>query len=145
MSRPDVLVRRESEAAEGAAGRKEDGMKYLLLIYGDESARPEVPPDDPEVALKSWWEHQAWLQEKGWYIGGDALQPTATATTVRERDGKTLTTDGPFAETKEQLAGYYLIECENLDQAIEAASRIPAVDRGSIEVRPVMEIPDQPS
>ncbi|HEX2030908.1 MAG TPA: YciI family protein [Actinomycetota bacterium] len=119
-------------------------MKYLLLIYGDESARREVPPDDPAVALKPWWEYQGWLQEKGWYIGGDALQPTATATTVRERDGKTLTTDGPFAETKEQLAGYYLIECENLDQAIEAASRIPAVDQGSIEVRPVMEIPDQP-
>jgi hypothetical protein len=120
-------------------------MQYLLLIYTDESARPEGPPEDPEVALKPWWEYNAWLREKGWYAGSDALQSTAAATTVRERDGKTLTIDGPFAETKEQLGGYYLIECENLDQAIEAASRVPAVSRGSIEVRPVMEFPDSPS
>jgi hypothetical protein len=120
-------------------------MRYLLLIYSDESARPEAPPDDMEVALKPWWEYNAWLKEKGWYIGGDALQPTATATTVRERDGKTLTTDGPFAETREQLGGYYLIRCQSLDEAIEAASRMPAVDRGSIEVRPIQEFPEEPS
>jgi len=70
---------------------------------------------------------------------GDALQPTATATTVRVRDGETLVTDGPFAETREQLGGYYLIECESLDQAIDAARRIPSVGTGSVEVRPLME------
>lgn len=131
--------------SEGAAERKEDGVRYLLLIYTDEASAPDAPPDDPEAMLKPWWEYNEWLQEKGWYLGGDALQPTATATTVRERDGQILTSDGPFAETKEQLGGYYMIECENLDQAIEAASRVPAVDRGSIEIRPVMEFPEGPS
>jgi hypothetical protein len=71
--------------------------------------------------------------------GGDALQATAAATSVRVRDGKTVTTDGPFAETKEQLGGYYMIDCDNLDQAIDAASRIPAARGGTIEVRPIME------
>ena len=120
-------------------------MRYLLLLYGDESRRPEAPPDNPEITLKPWWEYNDWLREKGWYVGGDALQPTSAATTVRERDGKTMTIDGPFAETKEQLGGFYMIECEILDQAIEAASRVPMADRGSIEVRPVMEFPEQPS
>ena len=120
-------------------------MEYLLLIYSDESQRAEMTPEEMEVALKGWFDYTDWLREKGWHRAGEALTPTASATTIRERNGEILTTDGPFAETKEQLAGYYLIECENLDQAIEAASRIPAVDRGSIEVRPVMEIPDQPS
>jgi len=80
-----------------------------------------------------------WLTDKGWIRGGDALQTSAQATTVRLRKGETLTTDGPFAETKEQLGGYYEVECQNLDQAIEAASRIPSVGTGSIEVRPIME------
>jgi hypothetical protein len=71
--------------------------------------------------------------------GGDALQATATATSVRVRDGKTMTTDGPFAETKEQLGGFYMVDCDNLDQAIEAASRIPAARGGTIEVRPIAE------
>jgi hypothetical protein len=119
-------------------------MRYLLLIYSDESAR-QAPSGNPEVALKPWWEYNDWLREKGWYLGGDALQPTAAATTVRERGGKVSTTDGPFAETKEQLGGYYMIECQNLDEAIEAASRMPTVDRASIEVRPLMEFPEQPS
>src|SRR5438093_13301305 len=122
-------------------------MRYLLLIYGDESQRraPSASPEDLEVALKPWWEFNAFLREKGWYLGGDALQPTTTATTVRVTDGKVVTTDGPFAETKEQLGGYYMIECDNLDQAIEAASRIPVMDGFSIEVRPVMEFPEEPS
>jgi hypothetical protein len=121
-------------------------MRYLLLIYGDESNRPASAGDvDPEVALKPWWEYTAWLKEKGWYLAGDALQPTATATTVRQRNGNVITTDGPFAETKEQLGGYYMIDCEDLDQALEAASRIPAVERGfSIEARPIMEFPEGP-
>jgi hypothetical protein len=116
-------------------------MRYLLLIYNQES---DWQPEDMEVALKPWWDYAAWLKEKGWYVGADALQPTATATTVRVREEKTLSTDGPFAETKEQLGGYYMIDCENLDQAIEAASRIPLADVGSIEVRPIQEFPEGP-
>jgi hypothetical protein len=119
-------------------------MRYLLLIYGDESARPQELPEDPEVALKPWWEYGQWLTDKGWFLGGDALQPTATATTVRMRDGKPMTTDGPFAETKEQLGGYYMIQCDNLDQAIEAASRLPIGDAGSVEVRPIQDFPEGP-
>ena len=120
-------------------------MRYLLLIYGEEQGSPEGQVEDMEAALKPWWDYGQWLKDKGWYLGGDALQPTASATTVRERDGKTLTTDGPFAETKEQLGGYYMIDCDNLDHAIEAASRIPAVEHGgSIEVRPIQEFPEAP-
>jgi len=119
-------------------------MRYLLLIYGDET-QARQQPDDMAAALQAWWDYSKWLQEKDWYLGGDALQPTATATTVRGRDGETLTTDGPFAETKEQLAGYYMIDCDNLDQAIEAASKAPSVGwGGSIEVRPIQELPEPP-
>jgi hypothetical protein len=122
-------------------------MQYLLLIYGDESWSSTMSPEELEVNLKAWWDYTGWLQEKGWYVGADALHPTSAATTVREREGQTLTTDGPFAETKEQLAGYYLIDCENLDEAIEAASRIPSVARGSVEIRPIRKFDqeEQPS
>lgn len=120
-------------------------MRYLLLIYGDESGRPDLSPEEQAVEMNAWYDYTDWLRQTGWYVGGEALQPTSTATTVRERDGRILTTDGPFAETKEQLGGYYLIQAENLDQALQAASRIPSVGRGSIEVRPIMEFPEQPS
>jgi hypothetical protein len=117
-------------------------MRYLLLIYNDESWRDEVTPDEFEVMLKPWFEYGDWLREKGWHLGSSPLQPTRTATTVRKVDEKPITTDGPFAETKEALGGYYLIECANLDEAIEAASRIPVLDMGgSVEVRPIQEIP----
>jgi hypothetical protein len=113
-------------------------MQYLLLIYGDETRRTEMPPEEQEVTLKAWWDYQDWLSENGWYQGGEALQPTSATTTVRERDGEILTIDGPFMETKEQLGGYFLIDCENLDQAIEAASRMPIIPRqGSVEIRPI--------
>ena len=118
-------------------------MRYLLLIYGDEKAQAEMqantPPEELERTMKGWWDYDVWLREAGWHRGGEALQPTATGTTVRVRDGNTLTTDGPFAETKEQLGGFYLIECDNLDQAIEAAAKIPASPWGSIEIRPIDE------
>jgi hypothetical protein len=112
-------------------------MQYLLLIYGTEADFSQISEEEMAVEMKSWFAYTDWLRDKGWYVGGEALQPVATATTVRERDGKLTTTDGPFAETKEQLGGYYLVECDNLDEAIEAASRIPSVSRGSIEVRPI--------
>jgi hypothetical protein len=118
-------------------------MRYMLLIYGDESGWSELPPDQMEAEMRRWTDYTAWLREKGWYLHGEALEPTTTATTVREQDGSVLTTDGPFAETKEQLGGYYAIRCANLDEAIEAASRIPSVGRGSIEVRPIAEFGDE--
>jgi hypothetical protein len=118
-------------------------MQYLLLIYNEETNwRETATPEEVDARLKPWFEYTDWLREKGWYVGANPLQPTATATTVRPADGGTITTDGPFAETKEALGGYYLIECENLDQAMEAASRMPATDYGgSVEVRPVMPMP----
>jgi hypothetical protein len=115
-------------------------MRYMLLIYNEESdAMQGASPAEQAAELKKWDDYGKWLSEKGWMRGGDALQPTAQATTVRVRKGETLTTDGPFAETKETLGGFYQIECQNLDQAIDAASRIPSVGTGSIEVRPIME------
>jgi hypothetical protein len=137
-------TRRMGGAAEGAAKRKEDGMQYLLLIYGKEGWQ-DVSPEDQAVEMKAWTDYTDWLREKGWFVAGEALAPTSAATTVREREGKTLTTDGPFAETKEQLGGFYLLKCDNLDEAIDAATRIPSVGRGSIEVRPVMDYSEQPS
>ena len=117
-------------------------MKYLLLIYDDEKQWATMSPEEGSQAMKEYFEYTAWLQEKGWFQGGEPLQPTASATTVRIHDGERLITDGPFAETKEQLGGYYLIECQSLDDAIEAAAKLP--NRGSVEVRPLMEIPEQP-
>jgi hypothetical protein len=118
-------------------------VRYLLLIYGDETAWGDMSATRPEELMKPWTDYTQWLKDRGWYLGGDALEPTPTATTVRVRDGETLTTDGPFAETKEQLGGYYMVQCQNLDEAIEAASRIPSADVGSVEVRPVQEFPEE--
>jgi hypothetical protein len=110
-------------------------MQYLLLIYENEK-RWENNSYDP-VELK---EYRAFGDEfKKQVQGGNALQPTKTATTVRVRDGKRLTTDGPFAETKEQLGGYYLVEAKDLDEAIHIAGKIPGARFGSIEVRPIMK------
>ena len=118
-------------------------MRYMILIYGDERAGGDMSQEDQVLEMKKWNDYSAWLREKGWYLAGDALDETHSATTVREKDGKIVTTDGPFAETKEQLGGYYLIQAANLDEAIEAASKIPSVGRGSVEVRPVMEFMEE--
>ncbi len=114
-------------------------MRYLLLIYGDESAWGGATPEQMREESQAYAEYTKWLQDSGLMRAGDALHPTSTATTVRVRDGETLSTDGPFAETKEQLGGFYLIECDNLDQALEAAAKLPAAKNGSVEVRPIME------
>jgi hypothetical protein len=123
-------------------------MKYLLLIYGNEAAmeayRANTPPDQQAAEAKVWYEYGDWLKEKGWYLAGEALQPTATATSVRAADGKPIVTDGPFAETKEQLGGYYVLDLANADEAIEAGGRCPGVMYGTIELRPIQEFPDQP-
>lgn len=114
-------------------------MRYLLLIYVDEAVYEQ---QNPEEQAREYQEYNAFGQEaekRGFTPQGEALQPVATATTVRVRDGKTLTTDGPFAETKEQLGGYYMLKCKDLDEAIEMATKIPGARHGSVEIRPIME------
>ena len=120
-------------------------MRYMALIYADESTWPGQGTPEAEKIIGEYFAYGDAVSKAGVFKAGDALLPTQTATTVRVRDGKTLTTDGPFAETKEQLGGYYMVDCKNLDEAIEAASRIPSVEwGGSIEVRPVQEFPEGP-
>jgi hypothetical protein len=116
-------------------------MQYLLLIYDDESRKQTATQADTSQMMKEYGEFTASIVKTGNMKAGDALQPTSTATTVRVREGKTLKTDGPFAETREQLGGYYLVEAKDLDEAIKIAARIPSARTGSIEVRPVMELP----
>jgi hypothetical protein len=112
-------------------------MQYLLMLYQNEVEYGKV---DPAMLQKVYEEYGAFTQsivQSGNFKAGDRLQNTDTATTVRVRDGKTLTTDGPFAETREQLAGYYLVEAKDLDAALAMAARIPGARFGSIEVRPI--------
>jgi hypothetical protein len=115
-------------------------MQYMLLIYNDESMNKSTGPER-EAMFRAYREFTQSIVSSGHMKAGDGLQPTSTATTVRVRDGKALTTDGPFAETKEQLGGYYLIEARDLDEATKIAARIPGAGSGAIEVRPVMELP----
>jgi hypothetical protein len=113
-------------------------MQYLLLIYANEA---QMATRDGAAKAAMMNEYRTFTQsiiQGGQFKAGDALQPISTATTVRVRDGKALTTDGPFAETREQLGGYYLIEAKNLDEAITIAARVPSAKVGSIEVRPIM-------
>ena len=114
-------------------------MQYMLLIYGNEAAMKSATQADRDAMFRSYHEYTQSIIKTGNMKAGDALQPTATATTVRVRDGKTLTTDGPFAETREQLAGFYLIDCGDLDEAVRWAAKIPGAARGSVEVRPVID------
>jgi hypothetical protein len=113
-------------------------MQYMCLIYSNEAEDPK--PGTPEFGpfMQGYGDFTTDMRESGALVSGDALQPIATATTVTVRDGKTITTDGPFAETKETLGGYYLLECDNLDDAIAKAARIPTAAYGRIEVRPVV-------
>ncbi len=116
-------------------------MQYLLLIYADMSAFPEMSEDEQRASMEQWTDYSNWLTEKGWMRGGDALKDVDQATSVRIQDGERLVTDGPFAETKETLGGYYLLDVDNLDDAIEAAGRCPGAHYGTIELRPVLEMP----
>jgi len=117
-------------------------MKYMLLIYGDEQALSETERQDC-YAESTQLAHQ--LHSGGQYLAANPLHPTAMATSVRVRDGKRLVTDGPFAETREQLGGYFLIDAKNLDEAIAIAARIPMANKGTVEVRPVIEISGLPA
>jgi hypothetical protein len=113
-------------------------MQYMCLIYDDENIWDKLPEDERNAVFAAYGTFTESIKGSGNYVAGDALQPTSTATTVRIRDGKTLVTDGPFAETKEQLGGYYLVEAKDVDEALKVAERIPSARYGSIEVRPVV-------
>jgi len=113
-------------------------MQYLLLIYDAESNWSKMSEAEKGAMMQGYGAFTNSIRESKHYVGGNPLQPVATATTVRVRDGKTMTTDGPFAETREQLGGYYLVEAKDLDEAIGLAARIPSAKIGSIEVRPIM-------
>ena len=112
-------------------------MRYALLIHVDEKLYAQMGKEEQDALMAGYGAFGEQYKDK--ILGGDALQAVATATTVQVRNGKTITTDGPFAETKEQLGGFYIVRCENLDEAVEVAAHIPDAVRGSIEVRPVME------
>jgi hypothetical protein len=115
--------------------------QYMLLIYGPTEGGPS--PEEMQAEMPKWYEYTQALQDAGVMVAGDALQPTETATTVRVRDDETLVADGPFAETKEALGGYYILDVPDLDEALRWAAKVPNVGYGSIEVRPVMVF-DQP-
>ena len=118
-------------------------MRYLCLIYSDEKWWETASPADIQTGMAEYNAYTVSIKKKGNYIGGEALQRTMTAKSVRIRNGTLSTTDGPFAETKEQLGGFYLISARDLDDAVTVASGIPGAKRGTIEVRPIMEF-DQP-
>lgn len=116
-------------------------MKYLLLIYENEASSAGLSEAERGKVFQEYMDYTNGIHKSGNYLGGEALQPISTATTVRVRNGKTVTTDGPFAETREQLGGFYMVEAKDLDEAIALATGIPAARTGSIEVRPVMPTP----
>jgi hypothetical protein len=121
---------------------EEQFMKYMLLIYSDEQAwkeseRQECYQESAQLCHK--------LSEKGQYLAASPLQSVTTATSVQVRNGNRLVTDGPFAETREQLGGYFLVEAKNLDEAIEIAGQIPAAKKGTVEIRPVVEVANLPA
>jgi hypothetical protein len=123
-------------------------MRYLILIYDENSANPAPAPPDPaesRAVSEAYNEYTTMLRDRGAYLGGEALQDVTTATTVRIRDDKTMTTDGPFAETKEALGGFYLVEAKDLDEALQFAAACPGARFGSIEVRPIFEFADSTS
>lgn len=114
-------------------------MQYMLLIYGDEKTWTSMSEAEINRTMQAYVDYSKELAASGALRGGSELAPVSTATTVRVRNGKALTTDGPFAETREQLGGYYLIDVPNLDEAIKWAAKIPSALHGSIEIRPQTE------
>lgn len=113
-------------------------MKYALLIYSNEAEDAKMTEEEQQIDMGKYFALNDELNAAGNLLGGEALMPTAMATTVRVQNDKTLSTDGPFAETKEQLGGFYLVDCKDLDEAIAYAAKIPAAEHGTVEVRPLM-------
>jgi hypothetical protein len=118
-------------------------MKYMLLNYANLSKAPEYTPEEQQAAMQSWFAFQQEMEAAGVLLHNEGLHPVNDATTVRVRNGRTLTTDGPFAETHEQLGGYFMLECKDLDEAISWAAKDPGAKYGSVEVRPVMTYPQE--
>ncbi len=112
-------------------------MKYMLLMYANESEAPKYTPEEHQAAAQAWYAFGKEAEAAGALLGNNGLSPVSDATTVRVRNGKTSITDGPFAETHEQLGGYYLFDCKDIDEAISWAAKIPIAKYGSIEVRPL--------
>jgi hypothetical protein len=116
-------------------------MQYMLLIYDDESTWESMPEDERNNVMREYFQFTEDVKNAGKYVAGDALQPVSTAKSLRLRDGEASTTDGPFAETKEVLGGYYLIDVDSDDEALEWAAKIPSARYGTIEVRPIVVFP----
>ncbi len=112
-------------------------MKYMLLMYANETQTQQITPEQQEALQKTWFSLLQEARDAGVMVTTNGLAPTASATTVRVRSGKTLTTDGPFAETHEQLGGFFILDCQDLDEAIGWAARVPHAQYGSVEVRPL--------
>jgi hypothetical protein len=140
LSIPGRAVRRQHARAgpAGPTGRGEP-MRYLLLI-AEEPPTGQPTQAEIQATMGDYNAYGTWLRERGWIVRGEALQDVTTATTVSVRDGQRIVTDGPYAETKEHLGGFYLIDVPSLDDAIEAASRIPGAATGRVEVRPILEM-----
>lgn len=119
-------------------------MMYALLLYGDEAAGPQPGSEEFAAEMKEWFAYTQAVEEAGVMRGGEALETEGAATTVRIRDHKTVIAEGPFAETKEALGGFYLIDVDDIDAAIAWAERIPSVGYGSVEIRPVMDVSQLP-
>ena len=118
-------------------------MKYLCLIYDEEKKLEKMSKDEGDAFMGEYFAFTDGIKQSGHHVASEALQPISTATTIRMRNGKLSTTDGPFAETKEQLGGFYLIEARDLNDAIQVAAKIPSVRIGSIEIRPVVDFSQQ--
>jgi hypothetical protein len=118
-------------------------VRYMLLIYTNEASEPQQGSQEYTQYFQDYGTFTEEVNKAGAFLAGDALMPVSTATTVRVREGKALTTDGPFAETKEQLGGFYMLNCKDVDEALAWAAKIPGAKYGSIEVRPVMEFDQQ--
>jgi hypothetical protein len=114
-------------------------MRYLCLIYDEEKKWAAMSKEEADAVMGEYFNFTEGVKKSGHYVGGEALQPVSTATSVRVRGGKMSTTDGPFAETKEQLGGYYLINAKDLNDALQIASKIPGAKTGTVEVRPIQE------
>ena len=117
-------------------------MKYAFTIYNDDARRQEATPEQRQQMSQAYMELSQEMEQKGVLVAGEGLHPTSTATTVRVRDGQRDVTDGPFAETKEQLGGFFVLDVKDLDEAIEWAARIPGAQIGSVEIRPVLVFDD---
>ena len=135
---PPFVVPMDNEEASQPV--KENDMRYLMMICADESAIGAMSSEEGSAILAEYGQFAEEMGKRGILQGGERLRPTADATTVSVRDGEVLTSDGPFAETKEQMGGYFLVDCKDLDEAIDVAAKIPAARHGSIEVRPIWEM-----